>query len=192
MTSATSFSETARLSLTRALGKNWTLFLLRGIAAIIFGAVRSLIWPGITLVTLVLLYGAYALVDGLFALFAGIMGKVALAPRWWLVVIGLLGIGAGIGTFVWPAITALILLFFIAALRRFATGLFQVVGAIQLRKEIENEWLLIINGVLSVLLGVALFVMPGAGAVALIWLIGSYAIIYGILMVSFAVRLRKY
>jgi len=190
MTSATSFSETARLSLTRALGKNWTLFLLRGIAAIIFGAV-SLIWPGITLVTLVLLYGAYALVDGLFALFAGIMGKVALAPRWWLVVIGLLGIGAGIGTFVWPAITALILLFFIAGWA-IATGLFQVVGAIQLRKEIENEWLLIINGVLSVLLGVALFVMPGAGAVALIWLIGSYAIIYGILMVSFAVRLRKY
>lgn len=190
MTSETSYSEMAPLSLTRALCKNWLLFLLRGFAAIIFGAL-SFIWPGITLVTLVLLYGAYSLVDGVFALIAGVLGKGALAPRWWLVIVGLLGIGVGIGTFIWPAITALVLLFFIAGWA-IATGVFQIIGAIQLRKEIENEWLLIINGALSVLFGVALFVMPGAGALALIWLIGVYAIMYGLLMVGFAFSLRKY
>jgi uncharacterized membrane protein HdeD (DUF308 family) len=176
-------------ALTRALGKNWWLFLLRGFAAIMFG-ILSLIWPGISLVTLILLYGAYALVDGACALFAGIFGTSAIAPRWWLVIVGLLGIAVGIATFVWPGITALILLFFIAGWA-IATGIFQIIGAIQVRKEIDNEWWLILNGFLSVLFGIAIFVMPGAGAVALFWVIAFYAILYGILMVGFAFSVRK-
>jgi uncharacterized membrane protein HdeD (DUF308 family) len=172
----------------RALGQNWWLFLLRGFAAIMFG-ILSLVWPGISLVTLILLYGAYALVDGIFALIAGIFGTVAIAPRWWLIIVGLLGIAAGVATFMWPGITALVLLYFIAGWA-ISTGIFQIIGAIQVRKEIDNEWWLILNGFLSVLFGIALFVMPGAGALALIWLIGIYAIIYGALMVAFAFSVR--
>src|SRR6516162_1041 len=117
--------------LLNALAKHWWLLLLRGICAILFG-VLTFVWPGITLLTLVLLYGAYALADGVLALAEAIMGG-APAPRWWLAL--------GILTFAWPGITALVLLLFIAGWA-IATGILQIVGAIRLRKEIDNEWLL--------------------------------------------------
>jgi uncharacterized membrane protein HdeD (DUF308 family) len=177
-------------SLARAVSQNWWLFLLRGIAAVAFGVI-ALFAPGVTLFALILLYGAYALTDGIFALAAGVMGSNDLAPRWWLLVVGLISISAGIATFTWPALTALILLFFIAGWA-IATGVFQIAGAIRLRKEIENEWLLILNGALSVLFGVGMFVMPGAGALALIWVIALYAILFGILMIAFALTVRGY
>jgi uncharacterized membrane protein HdeD (DUF308 family) len=172
-----------------ALAKNWWLVLLRGLCAILFG-VLTFILPGITLLTLVLLYGAYAVADGVFALAAAIMGG-APAPRWWLAIVGLLGVVAGAITFVWPGLTALLLLMFIAGWA-IATGVMQIVGAIQLRKEIENEWLLAAGGVLSVLFGVILFLYPGGGALALILAIGAYAIVYGVLLVSFSLRLRRH
>lgn len=190
MTNAnTSDFETMRYSLMRSLAENWWLFLLRGFAGIMFG-VLTLMWPGISLVTLILLFGAYALVDGVCALIAGIFGTVAIAPRWWLIIVGLLGVAAGLATFVWPGITAFVLLYFIAGWA-IAAGIFQIIGAIQLRKEIEHEWWLILNGIISVLFGIALFVMPGAGALALVWLIGFYAIVYGVVMVVFAFSVRK-
>ena len=123
-----------------ALCKNWWLLLLRGIAAIVFG-ILTFAWPGITLLTLVLFYGAFALVDGVLAIAAAIMGG-APAPRWWLALIGVLGIAVGVLTFAWPGVTALVLLLFIAGWA-IATGVFQIIGAIKLRKEIDNEWLLI-------------------------------------------------
>jgi uncharacterized membrane protein HdeD (DUF308 family) len=172
-----------------ALSRNWWLLLLRGIAAIIFG-VLTFVWPGITLLTLVLLYGAYALVDGVLAIVAAITGD-APAPRWWLAIVGLLGILVGILTFVWPGITAVVLLLFIAGWA-IATGILQIVGAIRLRKEIDNEWLLIASGVLSVLFGLILVVQPGAGALALLYVIGFYAVLYGILLVGFSLRLRRH
>ena len=97
---------------------------------------------------------------------------------------------AGALTFLWPGITALVLLFFIAGWA-IAIGIFEIVGAIKLRKEIDNEWLLIAGGVLSVLFGIAVLIMPGAGALAVVWMIGIYAIIYGVILVMFALRLRK-
>ncbi|MGE3230225.1 MAG: HdeD family acid-resistance protein [Hyphomicrobium sp.] len=175
--------------LLAGLSGNWWLILIRGIAALVFGLL-ALFWPGITLVTLVLLYGAFALVDGVFALGAAIVGRVSATPRWWLAIVGLLGIAAGALTFAWPGITALVLLFFIAGWS-IAIGAFQIIGAIQLRKEIDNEWLLILSGALSVLFGLALFFWPGAGAMALIWLIALYAIVFGILIIAFAFRLRR-
>jgi uncharacterized membrane protein HdeD (DUF308 family) len=190
MTTHTWYSETAPRSLRRSLGENWLLFLLRGLAAILFGAL-SLVWPGLSLLTLILLYAAYAVVDGVFALVAGIFGTGSAAPRWWLIIVGLLGIAAGIVTFLWPGITALVLLFFIAGWA-ICTGLLQIIGAIQLRKEIEDEWWLILDGLLSVVVGIAMFVLPGAGALALIWLIGLYAIMAGVLMVGFAFTVRRY
>ena len=147
-------------------------------------------WPGVTLVTLVVLYGAFALADGVLAVAAAITGGSA-APRWWLAIVGLAGIAAGLLTFLWPGVTALVLLVFIA-IWAIVTGVLQIVGAIQLRKEIDNEWLLIVGGVLSVLFGLAVLVRPGAGALALIFVIGAFAIAYGIILVAFAFRLRRH
>jgi uncharacterized membrane protein HdeD (DUF308 family) len=175
--------------MVHALAKNWWLLLLRGIAAIIFG-VLAFAWPGLTLLTLILFYGAFALVDGVLAIIAAITGG-APGPRWWLVIVGLLGIAAGLLTFLMPGLSALVLLFFIAGWA-IATGVFQIIGAIQLRKEIDNEWLLILGGIISVLFGIGVMLAPGAGALALIWVIGTYAVIIGVLLVALAFRLKKH
>jgi uncharacterized membrane protein HdeD (DUF308 family) len=175
--------------MVHALAKNWWLLLLRGIAAIIFG-VLAFAWPGVTLLTLILFYGAFALVDGVLAIVAAITGG-APGPRWWLAIVGLLGIAAGLLTFLMPGLSALVLLFFIAGWA-IATGVFQIIGAIQLRKEIDNEWLLILGGIISVLFGIGVMLAPGAGAVALIWVIGAYAIVIGVLFVALALRLKKH
>jgi uncharacterized membrane protein HdeD (DUF308 family) len=175
--------------MVHALAKNWWLLLLRGIAAIIFG-VLAFAWPGITLLTLILFYGAFALVDGVLAIVAAITGG-APAPRWWLIIVGLLGIAAGLLTFLMPGLSALVLLFFIAGWA-IATGVFQIIGAIQLRKEIDNEWLLILGGIISVLFGIGVMLAPGAGALALVWVIGTYAVIIGVLLVALAFRLKKH
>src|SRR3954452_20546618 len=176
-------------AMVHALAKNWWLLLLRGVAAIIFGLL-TFVWPGLTLLTLILFYGAFALIDGVLAIIAAITGG-APAPRWWLVFVGLLGIAAGRLTFLMPGLSALVLLFFIAGWA-IATGVFQIIGAIQLRKEIDNEGLLILGGVLSVLFGIGIMLAPGAGALALVWVIGIYAVIIGVLLVALAFRLKKH
>jgi len=162
--------------------------LMRVIAAIIFG-VLAFAWPSITLLTLMLFYGAFALVDGVLAVIAAITGG-APAPRWWLVIVCLLGIAAGLLTFLMPALSALVLLFFIAGWA-IATGVFQIIGAIQLRKEIDNEWLLILGGIISVLFGIGVMFGSGCGALALVWVIGTYAVIVGGLLVALAFRLKE-
>ena len=175
--------------LLRVLAQYLWLLLLRGIAAIVFG-VLAFIWPGITLVTLVLFWGAFALVDGVLALANAIMGG-NMGSRWWLALVGLAGIAAGILTFMWPGVTALVLLVFIATWA-IVLGIFQIIGAIQLRKEIDNEWTIGLSGAVSVLFGVIMLVAPGAGALGLIWAIASYAIVFGILMVMAAFKLKKH
>jgi uncharacterized membrane protein HdeD (DUF308 family) len=164
------------------------LFALRGVAAVIFGVV-ALIWPGQTLQILVLVFGAYALVDGIFSVIAGIAFRQYF-ERWWAVLLeGVAGILIGVLTFIYPNITALVLLYFIAAWA-LITGVFEIVAAIQLRRVITGEWAMILGGLLSILFGVLLFVFPGAGAVSVIWLIGIYAIFFGITLIIFAFRLR--
>jgi len=172
-----------------ALARNWWLLLLRGIAAILFGLL-AFAWPGITLISLVILYGFYALFDGLFAILAAIKGGNA-ESRWWLILIGILGVAAGLLTFFWTGITALVLTMFIGAWA-LIHGIFEIIGAIKIRKEIDNEWWLILSGALSVLFGLAILIMPGAGALALIWVIGAYAIVFGGMLVGFAFRLKKH
>ena len=190
MTSTQGFgSPLASGLMLHALAKNWWLVLLRGIAAIIFG-VLTFIFPGVTLLTLVLLFGIYAIADGIFSLIAAFSGGTP-APRWWLAVVGVCGIAAGLVAIFSPAITALVLLFFIAGWA-IAMGVMEIVGAIRLRKEIDNEWLLIANGVLSVLFGLIMFIWPGVGALAQLFVIGFYAVVSGVLLVMFALRLRKH
>jgi len=173
-----------------ALAKNWWLLLLRGIASIVFG-VLAFAWPGLTLVTLVLLYGAYALIDGVIALVAAFTGGAKPVPTWWLIVVGLLGIAAGVVTFLMPGITAILLILFIGCWA-LVHGIFEIIGAIQLRKEIDNEWMLILSGIVSVLFGLIVLIAPGAGALGLIWAIAAYSIVFGITFIALAFRLRKH
>jgi uncharacterized membrane protein HdeD (DUF308 family) len=167
---------------------NWWMFAVRGVAAIIFG-VLALIWPGQTLQALVLVFGAYALVDGTFAIFASIASH-RYFERWWAVLLeGVAGVVIGLMTFFWPGITALVLLYFIAAWA-LITGVFEIVAAIQLRRVITGEWMLILGGLLSIVFSVLLVVFPGVGAVSVIWLIGIYAVVFGVSEIFFAFRLR--
>ena len=139
---------------------------------------------------LVIVWGAYALADGILALVAAYRVRDQGKPFWSLVIVGLLGIAAGIVTFIWPGMTALVLLLFIAAWA-VVMGIFQIIAAIRLRKEIQNEWLLGLSGVLSVLFGIIMFAQPGAGALAVIWVIAAYAIVFGVLLVWLGLRLKK-
>ena len=172
-----------------ALARNWWLILLRGVAAIIFGLL-TFAWPGLTLVTLVLLYGAFSFLDGIFSIVAAVKGGTPM-PRWWLALVGLLGIGVGVITLFWPQITGFVLLLFIAGWA-IASGVLQIIGAIKLRKEMEGEWLLIASGVLSVLFGIVVILFPGAGALSLALVIGAFAVAYGVLLIGFALRLKKH
>lgn len=171
------------------LARNWWLIMLRGVLAILFGAL-AFAWPGLTLLTLVIMYGVFALFDGVFALVAALT-KGAPAPRWWLALVGVLGIGVGAITLLRPNITGIVLLYFIAAWA-IASGLFQIIGAIRLREEIDDEWLLIASGVLSAAFGVLVLLYPLAGAVGIAFAIGAFAVIYGALMIALALRLKKH
>jgi uncharacterized membrane protein HdeD (DUF308 family) len=171
------------------LSRTWWMLAVRGVAAVIFGLL-ALIWPQITLLALVLVFGAYALVDGAFSLVAAARGReLAGGSRGWLLLEGLLGVAAGIVAIVWPDITALALLWVIAAWA-VVTGVLEIVAAIRLRRVLDNEWLLIVAGALSVVFGLILIIWPGSGAIGLVWLIGIYAIAFGIVLLGLALRLR--
>lgn len=171
------------------LARNWWMLLLRGAAAIIFG-LGAIIWPGITVTVLVIFFGAYALVDGAFSIGAAIVGGNTRVPRWLLVLEGVLGIGVGIVAMVWPGLTAVTLLYIIAAWA-IITGVVEIVEAVRLRNVIENEWFLGIAGVLSIILGIVFFSFP-IGAIATVAIVaGIYAIFFGALLIVLSVRLRS-
>lgn len=171
------------------LARNWWALALRGLSAVIFGLL-AFAWPGITLGVLVLFYGAFALIDGLLAIAAAIFGREGSNLPWWALLLeGMLGIGAGLLTFAWPGITALVLLYLIAAWA-IVTGIFEIIAAIRLRKEIEGELWLALSGVLSIVFGVLLMAQPGTGALAVVWLIGAYALIFGVFLLALAFRLK--
>jgi uncharacterized membrane protein HdeD (DUF308 family) len=165
---------------------------LRGAAAILFG-VLALVWPGITVFALVIAFGAYALVDGAFTLAAAFGdqdGGPTRGGRAWLVARGVAGILTGIIAAVWPGITALALLWVIA-IWAVVTGVFDIVAAVQLRKQMRREWLLALSGAMSVLFGVLLVVWPAAGVLTLVVLIGVAAIAFGVTLLMLGLRLRR-
>jgi uncharacterized membrane protein HdeD (DUF308 family) len=176
--------------MVNVLAQNWWALVLRGVLNILFG-IAAFIWPGMTFAALALLYGAFALVDGCFAIAAAVVGSPRGMPWWALLVEGILGIGVGVITFFWPGITVLALLLMIAAWA-VTTGIFEIVAAIRLRKEIRGEWLLALGGALSVALGIALVAYPGAGILAVTWMIGAYAITFGVLFIALGFRLRNW
>ena len=170
------------------LARHWWVIGLRGLAAILFG-VLAFVWPGMTLAVLVLLFGAYALVDGVLTLVAAFRGGVQ--HRIVMLVEGVVSVLAGLAAFVWPGLTALVLLYIIA-FWAIVTGVLETVAAIRVRRAISNELGLVIGGVLSVVLGVVLLIAPGAGALAVIFLIGAYAVVFGIALLGLAWRLREH
>src|SRR5262245_10068649 len=176
--------------LASILSRSWWMLLLRGLAAITFGALTWL-QPRISLAALVLLFGAYSMADGVLSISTAIAGRKDHEYWWVLLLRGLLGAGVGVLTFLAPGLTALALLFYIA-LWAISTGTLEIVAAIRLRKEIEGEWFLFLTGLASVVFGVALMSRPGAGALAVLWLIASYAIVFGVLIVVLAFRARKF
>jgi uncharacterized membrane protein HdeD (DUF308 family) len=168
------------------LPRRWWVIALRGLAAIIFG-VLAFIWPGITLTVLILFYAAYAIVDGVLALYVAARSRGQ--HVWAFLLEGVFGIAAGLVAFFWPAITALALVYVIAVWA-ILTGIMEVIAAMRVRRVISNEWALIVSGALSVVFGVLLVIQPGAGALTLVWLIGIYAVVFGAGLLAFALRLR--
>jgi len=170
--------------IARALATHWSSLAIRGVCALLFGIVAFMM-PGLTLTTLVLIWGIYALIDGGLALVAGFKAKI-----WSLVFLGLVGVLAGIGAFIYPGMTALVLLYFIAVWA-IVTGVLAIVTAIRLRKEITGEWALGLAGLLSLLFGAMLIARPGDGALTIIYLIAAYAVAFGILLLILAFRLKS-
>jgi uncharacterized membrane protein HdeD (DUF308 family) len=170
-----------------SLTRNWWAVALRGLAGIVFGII-TFVSPGLSLAALVLVFGAYAFADGVLSIVSAVRRRGA--DRWWLLLMqGIVGIGAGVVTLLWPGITAIALLFVIAAWA-LVGGALQVAAAIRLRKVISGEWLLALGGVLSIALGVLLVLFPGPGALALVIWIGAYAFVFGILLLVLGFKLR--
>ena len=170
------------------LSRHWWLLVLRGVSAIAFG-VLAFLWPGVTIEVLLIFFGAYVLVDGVFTTVAAVRGR-GQTPHWGLLLLeGLLGIAVGVLTWVAPAITGLVLLFYIGAWA-LVTGVLEIVAAIRLRREIEGELWLALSGVLSLIFGVLLLAFPLAGALAVLWMLGGYAIAFGIVLILLGLRVR--
>lgn len=176
------------MEMLRTLGRNWWMFVVQGMAAVLFG-LGALAWPDRTLAFLIALFGAYALVDGIVALATLFVAGEGATPWWAWLLRSITGIAAGVATFAWPGMTALVLVYLIAA-RALLAGIFEMAAAMELRKEIEGEWLMVASGALSVLLGLWLFAAPGEGALALTWTIGIFAIVIGGLLIALGFRVK--
>ncbi|HEY1610936.1 MAG TPA: HdeD family acid-resistance protein [Paraburkholderia sp.] len=176
------------LSALSNLSAHWGWLIARGLAAIVFG-ILAFAMPGLTVLTLAIVWGAYAIVDGAFAFLYGVRGKGT--RRWAYVIIGLIGVLAGFVAFFWPNETALILVLIIG-FWMLGTGIFEIVYAIQFRHAIAHPWAVGISGLLSALVGLFIVFFPGAGALSLIWLIATYAIVYGILTIVAGFQLRRW
>ncbi len=170
------------------LFRNWWHFAVRGVLAILFG-ILALAWPKSAIAALVLMFGAFVLMDGIVALVSGIQLRKYFKYWWALLLEGLTGIVIAVMTFIWPNIAALVLLYFIATWA-ILTGIFEIVAAIEFRNVIPGEWATFLSGLLSVVLGIMVFVYPSAIAVGLMWAVALYAIAFGTMELIFAFRLN--
>lgn len=169
------------------LARRWPLVVARGVLAVLFGLI-AIGWPSITVLALAFLWGAYAIVDGVAGLATGLGGRGG-GDRVYLVLLGVLGIAAGAVTFLWPAITVVVLLLVIA-LWAIVAGVVQIAAAVRLRRVLRNEWFLAVSGVVTLVLGILLVLQPAEGAVALVVAIATFSIAWGIVLVVLGLRLR--
>src|SRR5712692_11957191 len=168
--------------------RNWWALALRGVFAVLFGLAAFLL-PGITLAVLIALFGAYVLIDGVLAIVAGVRAAEHHERYGSLLWRGLCGIAAGLVAFIAPGITAVVLTLLVAVWA-VITGVLEIVAAVHLHRA-HGEWLLMLNAVLSVLFGLLVTIWPGAGFLTLLWLIGVYAIVFGVVLLVLAFRLRN-
>lgn len=172
------------------LTRNWWLLVVRGVLAILFGLTAFFI-PGLAWLSLIVLFGTYAILDGVFAMMSGLISS-KFSPRWWVFLLeGLISVAAGAIALIRPDIASFALILLIASWA-IITGVLEILAAIRLRKEITNEWMLGFVGFVSIVLGVLLFFQPAAGGLVITLMIGAYALIFGIAMVALGLRLRKW
>ncbi|UCH51440.1 MAG: DUF308 domain-containing protein [Chloroflexota bacterium] len=169
--------------------KHWWQVAVRGLVALLFG-ILLLAWPGVSLFLFAIFFGAYAFVDGIFTLVAAVNYKAGAGQRTWLFVRGIFGIIVGIITFFWPAITELALVFLIGAWA-LVTGIMELNFAFRSVKETGAKWLFAVSGILSIILAILLLVRPIAAIIAVIWIIGAYAVVVGILLIILGFMLRS-
>ena len=174
----------------RAIRRNWWMLAVRGVLAIIFGLI-ALFAPGIALLAFVYVFGVYALIDGIMALYIAIRERDSLSRWAWVLFEGLLSIIAGIVAFVYPGLTALVLLY-IVAIWAVVTGIMEIVTAIAIRGFAAREWALGLAGILSIIFGIVLFIFPGAGLLSILWLVGIYGIVFGVLFIVRAFQMRSW
>ena len=173
-------------SMDELLSKAWWMLALRGVIALLFGILAFLL-PGLTLLWLVALFTAYALITGIVSIYGSVKNR-QYDREWWLILLlGLVSVAAGIIAIIHPALTALVLVLVMGA-NALVTGVLDIAVAIRLRKAIEGEWLLVLAGLASIVFGILVFMFPGAGALALVWLISAYAIASGILLLILAFK----
>jgi uncharacterized membrane protein HdeD (DUF308 family) len=174
---------------TVEIARWWWTFIIRGLVAVAFG-VLAFLAPAWGIAVLVALFGAWALVDGVTGLVGGIRGR-GRDRSWWLSILeGIVGIVAGVFAFLFPVLAAGALIFIIAAWA-IVTGVFEIVAAIRLREQIKGEFWLGLAGVASILYGVVIYLFPAAGALSIVWLIGSFAIAFGVFLLILGWRLRR-
>lgn len=174
----------------QAVRRNWWVMALRGVLAIIFGLI-ALVDPRIALLAFVYVFGAYAIIDGIIAAYTAIQERGSLSRWGWVLFEGILGIIAGIVAFVYPGLTALVLLY-IVAIWAIVTGFMEIVAAFAIRGFAAREWALGLAGVLSIIFGILLFIFPGAGLLSILWLVGVYAIVFGVLFIVRAFQMRSW
>lgn len=172
----------------KMMSKNWWTVALRGLVTALFG-LAIFTSPGMTVFVLVTLFGAFAIVDGLTAIFSSVLNRNDVDGWWIISIAGIVGVAVGVATLTWPAITTLTLLYLIA-FRAIATGIFDIISAIYLRKEIEGESLMVLGGLFSMVFGGLIIAQPGTGALAILTVLAFYMVMLGILQVILGLRLR--
>jgi uncharacterized membrane protein HdeD (DUF308 family) len=171
------------------IARRWWVLLLEGVAATILG-ITAVMWPGITLVSLVWVFATFSMIQGVAEVVLGMRGEPDGTIWWTMIFLGVLALAAGIVAFAWPGLTAIILLYVIAA-SAIIRGVFAIAAAITLRKHIDDEWVLALYGVLSIAFGAILIARPGTGALAMVLLIGAYMMALGVMAIALSLRLRK-
>lgn len=172
------------------LTRNWWLVVVRGVLAILFG-IAAFLMPGLAWLSLIVLFGTYAILDGVFAMMSGLVSS-RYSPRWWVFLLeGLVSVAAGVIALIRPDLASVVLILLIAGWA-VVTGILEIMAAIRLRREITNEWMLVFGGFVSIALGVLLFFQPATGTLVVTWMIGAYALIFGITLVALGLRLRTW
>ena len=176
--------------MNEVLSRSWWMLALAGVVSVVFGVV-AIVFPVLTLLWLVAMFAVYAAFSGVVYIMGAIQNRHTDNGWWLFLLLGLMGIAAGVLAIIYPAITALVLVAIMGA-SALVQGVFQIAIAIRLRKVIEGEWLMMLAGAISIAFGVMVLLFPGAGALAMVWLVSFQAIVSGILLLMLGLRARSW